>query len=197
MKKIILIIAYFLLGVLKYDSHKLDEVIDCLKAQKINTLSGIIHTSITGATKNAVGTPNVLPLAKLSNLILNTPVIAKRVEKTQIEKILNTTFEENLFISSNTVDKLFSRKVNKLVISKFIETLNNINQNKVTYKTKPIKINKSLKILEVQILKDWRIYIIKKGGKTYICDMGHKNTQSKDIRKLIKKFGENFHELGV
>ena len=143
--------------------------------KEIYATSNIVAKSLVGGGSIVAGI-SVAPLLNATFLVRKPiPCIKKEIESKFGEYI---NFEDRVF------ETLISRKTNKVIINKFLDIMEMLSEDKIIFKEKPILVNNSVKILEIQMLKDWRIYVMKDGGKYLICDLGHKNKQIRDIRRL-------------
>ena len=142
-------------------------------------------------TEENVTQPLFIIGTAIAALAINpTPLQLKRMSLQEVKNLLIEVFGESIEFEDPFFETLFSKKVDKIVIGKFIQVLENLYQDQVVFKSNPIIIDSSTKILEVQVLKDWRLYVKRKGTGYTVCNIGHKNTQTKDIKKLKARYGQ-------
>lgn len=125
----------------------------------------------------------------LSPVLDISPVVFKRKPLKEVKAILIAAFGRYIRFDEAVYEKLLSKKTDKIVITKFLQTLEALREEKVIFKQNPIIIDSSTKVLEIQILKDWRVYVKREGEFYTVCNIGHKNTQLKDIKRLKARHG--------
>lgn len=176
----------------QYEEEKINEI-NCqlfellnrrYENNKINKSSPFFESNVViGACAITTNQMKRLPFSVKSKLFQRMPL-------EELKIIFLEVFGENIDFDETVFERILSKKVDKIVISKFLQTLENLYDNKVVFKKNPIVIDSSTKILEIQLLKDWRIYVKKNAAKYMVCNIGHKNTQIRDIKRLKTRFGK-------